>query len=49
MTLGLRGNYSRGDTNQGGTLIKGGNYSREDTIKLEKGFDQGHYSMGYII
>jgi hypothetical protein len=32
-----------GETIQGGTLFKGGHY------RLEKGFDQGHYSRGYII
>ena len=37
------GNYSRGDTNQGGKLFKGGHYI------LEKGFDRGHYSREYII
>ena len=31
------GNYSRGDS------IQGGHY------RLEKGFDRGHYSRGYII
>ena len=45
MTLGFiqGGNYSREDTNQGGKLFKGGHY------RLEKGFDRGHYSRGYII
>ena len=32
-----------GDTNQGEKLLKGGHY------RLEKGFDWGHYSRGYII
>ena len=37
-----------------GKLFEGGNYLREDTIfkgghhRLEKGFDRGHYSRGYI-
>ena len=34
---------SDGETNQGGTLFKGGHY------RLEKGFDRGYYSRGYII
>jgi hypothetical protein len=33
----------KGETIQGGTLIKGGHY------RLEKGFDRGNYSRGYII
>jgi hypothetical protein len=32
-----------GETIRGGTLFKGGHY------RLEKGFDRGHYSRGYII
>ena len=32
-----------GETIRGGTLFKGGHY------RLKKGFDRGHYSMGYII
>jgi hypothetical protein len=30
--LFMGGNYTRVETNQGGTLIKWGNYSRGDTI-----------------
>ena len=32
-----------GETIQGGKLFKGGHY------RLEKAFDWGHYSRGYII
>ena len=58
MTLGWLWD-SRGDTNQGGTLIKEGYWLREDINQggklfkgghywLEKGFDWGLYSRGYI-
>ena len=36
------GNYSRGETIQGGTLIKGGHY------RLEKGFDRRHIQGGTL-